>query len=463
MSTEPSTAPNSISTPRDGKSASGLLASLPQGRVDEFVTSLSHNALMALPWLFEHWAHAHQMPPDGDWDTWVILGGRGAGKTRAGAEWVRSMVEGSKPLEAGKARRVGLIGATYDQVRDVMIRGDSGILAVSPPDRRPTYHATRRELVWPNGAVAQVFSAGDPEALRGPQFDAVWADELAKWRRGSMTWEMVQLCLRLGDRPRAVVTTTPRDVKVLKDILQDAGTVSSSAPTRANRAYLARGFVDRVEALYGGSTLGRQELDGELLEEREGAFWGRAGIDAIRLETAPALDRIVVAVDPPVTSGAGADECGIVVVGAVTKGPPQDWRAYVLADASLKGPPAAWIARARDTFRDWRADRIIAEINQGGDLVETLLRTVDAVVPYKGVHASRGTQSRAEPVAALYEQGRVRHCGVVPQLEDQMCAMTNAGYLGSGSPDRLDALVWALTELVIEPSKMWQSPGIRSL
>jgi phage terminase large subunit-like protein len=419
---------------------------------------------MALPYLFEFWALPHQLPPSGDWRTWVIMGGRGAGKTRAGAEWVRAEVEGARPMDAGRCKRIALVGETIDQVREVMIFGESGILACSPPDRRPEWQATRKRLIWPNGAVAQAFSAHDPEGLRGPQFDGAWVDELAKWKRARETWDMLQFGLRLGEAPRVCVTTTPRNVGVLKDILATPSTVTSSAPTEANRAHLAESFLDEVRARYAGTRLGRQELDGILIDEAEDALWSPAMLEAARVDTLPELDRVVVAVDPPVTGHAASDECGIIVVGAITRGPVQDWRAYVLADASVSAAsPARWaraVIRAREL---WGAERVVAEVNQGGDLVEQVIRQVDPLVPLRKVHASRGKAARAEPVAALYEQGRVHHARGLGTLEDQMCAMTARGYEGRGSPDRVDALVWALTDLIVEPASKWVRPRVRGI
>jgi phage terminase large subunit-like protein len=432
--------------------------------VDEFLEGLDENALLALPWMFEFWALPHQLPPDGAWKTWVILGGRGAGKTRAGAEWVRAEVEGPRPVDPGRAKRVALVGETLDQVRDVMVFGDSGILACSPPDRRPVWEATRRRLVWPNGAVAQAYSAHEPESLRGPQFDAAWVDELAKWKRGQEAWDMLQFALRLGSHPRQVVTTTPQNVEVLKTILQNPSSVVTHAPTEANRAYLAASFLEEVERRYGGTRLGRQELAGELIEDVDGALWTLAMLEEARVTTLPAFNRVVVAVDPPATGHAGSDECGIVVVGAVTEGPPQDWRAVVLEDASLRAAsPQAWAQAALDAFYRHGADRLVAEVNQGGDMVEALVRGIDALVPYRAVRATHGKAIRAEPVAALYEQGRVGHVKGLGALEDQMCRMTAQGYRGKGSPDRLDALVWALTDTLVDPSRQWVRPRIRTL
>ncbi|NEY89303.1 DNA-packaging protein [Tabrizicola oligotrophica] len=446
------------------KSGAAWLACATPEQVEAFLGGLSDNALMALPWLFEFWALPHQVPPEGVWKTWVIMGGRGAGKTRAGAEWVRAEVEGATPLAPGRARRVALVGETVDQVREVMVMGESGILACSPPDRRPVWQATRRRLEWPNGAVAQVFSAHDPDSLRGPQFDAAWADELAKWPKGQEAWDQLQFGLRLGENPRQVVTTTPQNVEVLKAILKNPSTVTTHAPTEANRAHLAASFLAEVQARYGGQRLGLQELQGLLVEEVDGALWKASDLDARRAEVLPAFNRIVVAVDPSVTSGGASDECGIVVVGAVTEGPPQDWRAVVLEDASVRGAsPDTWARAAIAAMDRHRADRLVVEVNQGGELVTQVIRSIDALVPIKAVHASKGKGTRAEPVSALYEQGRVAHVRGLAALEDQMCQMTAQGYLGKGSPDRLDALVWALTELMVEPALRHRRPQVRTL
>lgn len=419
---------------------------------------------MALPWLFEFWALPHQLPPEGAWRTWVVMGGRGAGKTRAGAEWVRAQVEGARAADPGRARRVALVGETIDQAREVMVFGESGILACSPPDRRPVWEATRKRLVWPNGAVAELYSAFDPDSLRGPQFDAAWVDELAKWKKAKESWDMLQFALRLGEHPQQVVTTTPRNVGVLKAILKNPSTVLTQAPTEANRAYLAASFLEEVRARYAGTRTAREELDGVLLEEAEGALWSTARLDAGRKATPEGLSRIVVAVDPPVTGHAGSDECGIIVAGVVAEGPPADWRAYVLEDASVRAAsPADWARAAIAAMDRHGADRLVAEVNQGGDLVETVVRQVDPLVPFRAVRAARGKTARAEPVAALYDQGRVHHVSGFDALEDQMCRMTVAGFEGQGSPDRVDALVWALTDLMVEPAAKWRRPQVRSL
>ncbi|WP_273522705.1 DNA-packaging protein [Rhodosalinus sediminis] len=407
---------------------------------------------------------AHQRPPEGDWRTWVVLGGRGAGKTRAGAEWVRAEVEGPRPLDPGRARHLALVGETYDQVRDVMVLGESGILACSPPDRRPDWEPSKRRLVWPNGGVAQLFSAHDPEALRGPQFDAAWADELAKWPNGQAAWDMLQFALRLGERPRACVTTTPRNVDVLKRLLERESTVVTRAGTAANRANLAESFLDEVHARYAGTRLGRQELDGVLLEDAEGALWTAAGLEGARVARPPELDRIVVAVDPPATGHATSDACGIVVAGATLAGEVADWRAVVLEDASLGAArPSDWAEAAVAAMERWGAERLVAEVNQGGEMVAEVIRQVDPLIPLRQVRATRGKLARAEPVAALYEQGRVRHLPGLAELEAQMTRMTAQGYDGPGSPDRVDALVWALHELMILPAARWRRPRLRAL
>lgn len=419
----------------------------------------------SLPWLFEFWALPHQLPPTGDWKSWVIMGGRGAGKTRAGSEWVRRMVEGPTARTAGQCHRVALVGETFDQVREVMVFGESGILACSPPDRRPVWEAGRRRLVWANGATATVYSAHEPEALRGPQFDAAWVDELAKWKKSEEVWDMLQFALRLGSHPQQVVTTTPRNVGVLKRILGNASTVVTHAPTDANRAYLAESFLAEVQSRYGGTRLGRQELDGVLLDNVEGALWTTAMVEGARVEQVPKLDRIVVAVDPSVTNGKSSDECGIIVAGVVAQGEPHDWRAYVLEDASVRGGPSDWAKAAIAAMDRHGAERLVAEVNQGGDMVESVIRQIDPLVPFKGLRASRGKGLRAEPVAALYEQGRISHLrqGDLGSLEDQMCQMTVRGFEGRGSPDRLDAMVWAMHELMIEPAASWRRPQMRRL
>ncbi|WP_298805963.1 terminase family protein [uncultured Lentibacter sp.] len=451
-------------TPRGLASAASWIASEPPQVQSAFLSSLTEAELLALPYLFEFWALPHQLAPAGRWRNWVIMGGRGAGKTRAGAEWVRSSVEGPGPRDAGRLARIALVGETVAQVREVMIFGESGIMACSPPDRRPEWQASRGRLLWPNGAVAQVFSAHEPEALRGPQFDGAWVDELAKWKKARETWDMLQFGLRLGDDPRVCITTTPRNIGLLKELLEAEGTVMTHASTEANKANLASGFLAAVQARYAGTRLGRQELDGVLIEEAEGALWSAAQLEATRRRDLPVMSRIVVAVDPPVSGTARSDACGIIVAGVVAEGPVQDWKAYVLEDASVEGAsPMAWAGAAVAAMQRWKAERMVAEVNQGGDLVEQVIRQVDPLISLRKVHASRGKVARAEPIAALYEQGRVHHYTGLAALEEEMCQLTLHGFHGKGSPDRTDALVWALTELMVLPAKSHMSPQVRTL
>lgn len=458
------TPPRSISTTSGLASGAALIASGTHEEQADFLASLTGDELRALPYLFEFWALPHQLPPHGDWKTWVIMGGRGAGKTRAGAEWVRAKVEGGLPDEAGTLSRLAIIGETYDQARDVMVFGESGIMACTPPDRLPKWIASERRLVWKNGAEARLYSAHDFEALRGPQFDGAWVDELAKWPRAELAWDMLQFALRLGDHPQQVVTTTPRDVPVLKRLLQRSSTVVTQAPTDANRANLADSFLEEVQDLYGGTRQGRQELDGLLVEDVEGALWSGNTLRGCVVEAAGAMDRIVVAIDPPVTGHAGSDACGIVTAGVRMSGGPGDWEAVVLEDASLRGAsPRQWAEAAIAAMARHGAERLVAEVNQGGDLVEQVIRQVDALVPFRAVRASRGKVARAEPVAALYEQGRVKHLRGLQDLEEQMGRMSIRGYDGPGSPDRVDALVWALTDLMIDPAAQWRRPRVRTL
>jgi phage terminase large subunit-like protein len=398
-------------------------------------------------------AHLHQYPPlvandGGDWTTWLLLGGRGAGKTRAGAEWVRALVHGHRPYTDAPHASIALVGETEHDVREVMIDGPAGLLHNGPRGQRPVWIATRRRLEWRNGAVGYAFSAEDPEQLRGPQFEAAWCDELAKWRYADQTFDMLQFGLRLGLRPRQLVTTTPRPIALIKRLRHDPRTAVTCASTHRNAAFLSPAFLDSVIGRYAGTRLGRQEIDGEIVEDRLDALWKRADIEAARVTRAPPLARIVVGVDPPASHRENADACGIVAAGRDEAG-----TVYVLEDASARGlAPAAWAQRAVALFSRLKADLIVAEANQGGDMVAAVLRQVERNVPVKLVHARRGKFLRAEPVSALYEQGKVKHVGArFAALEDEMCDFDATGLSTGASPDRLDALVYAVTELTAKP------------
>jgi phage terminase large subunit-like protein len=395
-------------------------------------------------------SHDHQFPPHEDgtrWTTWLMLCGRGAGKTRAGAEWVRGVTQGITPFAASGSERlspVALVGETEHDAREVMIEGVSGIMSLyKDGGARPTWIASRRRLEWPNGAYAQVFSAEDPDSLRGPQFAAAWLDELAKWRHAGETFNMLQFGLRLGERPRQVITTTPRPTALIKRLIDDPLTVVSRASTRANAPHLAPAFLDLIVQRYAGTQLGRQEIAGEIIEDRAGALWTRAALEACRVAEAPPLARIVVAVDPPASATRRADACGLIAAGVAENG-----CVYVLADDTVSGlSPSGWAAKAITLWRRLSADALVVEVNQGGDMVRTVIAEVDRSVPVTPVHATRAKWVRAEPVAALYEQGRVKHAGVFAALEDEMCDFGHDGLSSGRSPDRLDALVWAISAL----------------
>ncbi len=383
------------------------------------------------------------MPPPGDWRIWLLLAGRGFGKTRTGAE-----LTGAK-VKTGAARRIALVGPTAADVRNVMVEGESGLLAAAGPAQRPRWEPSKGRLTWPNGAVATTYSADQPERLRGPQHDFAWCDELAAWRYPA-AWDMLMFGLRLGQDPRVVVTTTPKPIKLIRELLAAPDVAVTRGTTYDNRANLAPAFLRQIIRRYEGTRLGRQELEAEILDDVPGALWTRERIEHARVghDARPELARIVVAIDPAATSGEEADETGLVVAGSDYAG-----HGWVLADLSGRYAPPEWARRAIAAYRDWRADRIVAEVNNGGDMVAATLRMIDPEAPFSAVRASRGKSARAEPVAALYEQGRIHHVGAFSQLEDQMCAFTSdfdrarAGY----SPDRVDALVWALSALLVAP------------
>ncbi|MBQ0822297.1 DNA-packaging protein [Microvirga sp. HBU67558] len=385
-----------------------------------------------------------------------MLGGRGAGKTRTGAEWVRGIALGAPDFAHQASGRIALIGETFSDARNVMIEGPAGILAVHARHERPAWSPSLRKLEWANGAVAQVFSAEDPDSLRGPQFDAAWADELAKWRHVEETWDMLQFGLRLGAHPRQIVTTTPRPIPLIKRFLADPTVAVSRMRTADNAENLAPVFLDTVMRRYAGTRLGRQELDGDIIEDRPDALWTRDMIEGSRVASAPPLARIVVAVDPPASSSKRADACGIVAAGVDDAG-----TAHVLEDATASGlKPPDWAAKAVAVYRRLEADALVVETNQGGEMATGVIREVDPSVPVVSVRATRGKYLRAEPVSVLYAQNRVRHVGALPELEDEMCDFGPGGLTSGRSPDRLDALVWALTELMLRERR---EPRVRVL
>lgn len=427
------------------------------GRLDAALDALSPELAQ---WLLHCWpllGRPAQMAPDtaqggGDWTIWLMLGGRGAGKTRAGAEWVRALATGAQGPAAG---RIALVAESLSDLREVMVEGVSGLLAVHPRQERPQWEPTRRRLVWPNGAIAQGFSADDPESLRGPQFDAAWCDELAKWRYAEAAFDMLQFGLRLGTHPRQMVTTTPRPTALIRRLLADPRCAVTRMATVENAVHLAPTFLEGVVGRYAGTRLGRQELDGDLVEDRPDALWRRAAIEELREDAPPPLTRIVVAVDPPASSRKGADACGIVAAGLDGEG-----MVHVLADESAQGlTPNQWGARVVALHHRLAADRVVVEVNQGGEMVRTILATLDDGVPVSEVRATRGKWLRAEPVAALYERGRVRHAGAFPALEDEMCDFGTGGLSSGRSPDRMDALVWAITALALGPKET--APRVR--
>lgn len=400
-------------------------------------------------WTF--WARGDQHPPKGEWRTWFVMAGRGFGKTRMAAEYVRSAAEADGSL------RIALVAATLHEARSVMVEGESGLLAIAPAEQRPIWEPSLKRLAWPNGAIAKIYAASEPEALRGPEHHLAWADEIAKWEKGVDAWDNLMMTMRLGEEPRIVATTTPRAVPLVRRLLKEQGVTISRGAMAANRAHLPDSFVNSMHDVYGKARLGRQELLGEFLEDAEDALWTRGLIERCRQRSAPEMRRVVIGVDPPASKG--GDACGIVVVG---KG--SDGNAYVLADHSVKGcSPDGWARAVAAAALAWNADRVVAEANNGGDMVISTLQAADVTMPVKKVSASSGKVTRAEPVAALYEAGKAFHAGTFVELEDELCGLiSGGGYEGPGrSPDRADALVWAVSELML--GKRVNEPRVRIL
>jgi phage terminase large subunit-like protein len=406
---------------------------LPPEQQAKFLASLNQNEARALIYDWRFWARPKQLPPGGAWRFWLILAGRGFGKTRTGAEWVRQQVK-HYPY-------VNLIGATSDDARDIMVEGESGILAICPDDERPEYKTQKSRLEWPNGAKSLIFTADRPDRLRGKQHYKLWADELASWRYVNEAWDQAMMGLRLGDNPQAIITTTPRPITAIRELIENQHCVVTRGTSYENRANLAPAFFDQIIRRYEGTRLGRQELNAEILEDNPGALWKREWIDAARETKAPALHTVVVAMDPAATSG--GDACGIVAAGVARQG--GDEHLYVLEDATINGTPTEQARAAVTLYHKINADRLVVEKNNGGEWLETVIKQVDDRINVVMVHASRGKHTRAEPVSALYQQGRGHHVGVFPELEDELCQWEP----GNDSPNRLDALVWAAHSLTL--------------
>lgn len=409
------------------------LRSLPEAERLEFLSLLSDEEQVSLFYDWEAWGRPDQLLPPGTWQVWLIMAGRGFGKTRTGAETVRKWVKGY--------HYVNLIGATADDARDIMVEGESGILAICPPGEKPEYRPSKRRLEWPNGAVSLIFTADEPERLRGKQHEKLWCDEVAAWKYEE-SWDQAMFGLRLGDNPQAIATTTPKPTKLMRTLSQDPTTFVTCGSTYDNKSNLAGTFLSKIVTKYEGTRLGRQELNAELLEDNPGALWKRSDIEDNKVRRAPELVRIVVGVDPAVTSNEDSDETGIVAAGRDKQSPPHF---YILDDASLIATPEGWAKEVVSVYKRRKADRIIGEVNNGGEMVGSTIRNHDPNVSYMAVRATRGKAVRAEPIAALYEQGRVHHVGNFSVLEDQLCDWNPQ--TDTDSPDRLDALVWALTEL----------------
>lgn len=412
------------------------LAKMPPEQRQKILAELTpeEKAYMLYDW--PKWARPSQLEPPGNWKIWFPMAGRGFGKTRVGAEWVRSHIQNYP--------RWHFVGPTAADVRDTMVEGESGILSVFPPDQRPHYETSKRKITFHNGAVALLFSAEEPERLRGPQCYAFWGDELAAWRYPDATFDQLMFGFRLGDNPRGVLTTTPKPLPIIKRLLKDPSVKVTRGSTYENRHNLAQDWFDTIIARYKGTRLERQEIYAEVIEDVEGALWQRAMFEACRLNASPDLQRVVVAVDPATSANDDSDETGIVVGGVASAG--RVLHGYILADLTCRMKPEGWARRAVNAYKEYMADAIIAEANQGGDLVESTIRAVDPNVNVKLIHASKGKYVRAEPVSAYYEQGRVHHVGVFAALEDQLCSI-QPGRMKK-SPDRGDAAVYVLTELM---------------
>lgn len=427
-----------------------ILAKQGEEEQNKFLARLSPHELAALQYDWEFWARPKQMAPKEPWSTWLLLAGRGFGKTKTGSEWIRSKICGKTPLMAGPGnhRFIAIVAETAADAREVIVKGPAGILVSHPKSHRPTYVAHNRSLTWPNGAVAMLYNGTEPDQLRGPQHSLAWIDELCKFRYIKESWDMLQFGLRLGDNPQQLITTTPRPLALLREIMSHDSTVVTRGSLYENRANLASKFVHSIIDRYAGTRLGRQEIDGEIVDDVPGALWTRGMFDECRKGPkfdAPPMKRLVVAVDPATKASTSDDviaETGIIVAGVG-----EDGRGYVIDDRSCRLGPSGWAKVSIAAFEYYEADCIVVEVNNGGDMVEEVIRAVRATVPIKKVWASRGKTTRAEPIAALYEQKRIHHLGSFPMLEDEAVQFTPWGIEGDLPSDRVDAMVWAFSHL----------------
>lgn len=416
-------------------------AELPKNQRDAFLLSLSQSEAEALYYDWRGFnARPNQIAPEGDWLIWLALAGRGFGKTRMGTEWVREQVK------AGK-KRIGIVTNTYTDLLNVVLYGESGLLSICPKNEIKSFKQKPFEVVFANGAIAQGYCATTPDLLRGIQFDCAWCDELVKWEYPRETWDMLNMCVRLGDNPQIFISTTPSPISLIKDIVagKEGKVVVTRGSTAENKANLSEKFIENIYAKHAGTRLGRQELEGEILGDMPNALWRNDWFEMYRLgftQELPKMERILVAIDPAVSDNEASNETGIVVVGMKNN------EIYVLEDATIAGTPKDWATRAISRYHAYQADSIVVEINQGGDMCKHTLRSVDDTVSISEVRASRGKHVRAEPVSALYEQGRVHHCKRFPELEEQLLQFTANGYMGELSPDRADALIWGISKLL---------------
>jgi len=430
------------------------LRDMPAAEYAAWSRRLRRDAAASLLFDWTWWRRGDQCPPEGDWHVWLLLAGRGFGKTRTGAEWVRSYAE------AHPGARIALVAASLHEARQVMVEGESGLLAIAPDETQPEYESSLRRVSWANGAIATLYSAAEPDSLRGPEHSAAWCDEVAKWPQGEAAWDNLMLTMRIGENPRVVATTTPRGVPLVRRLIREKGVATTAGRTQANSDNLSPRWLATMGSIYGGTRLGRQELDGEMLEDVEGALWSRALIEGCRVE-ADAIGkpvRVIIGVDPP--ASANGDACGIVVAAHL-----RDDRLAVVEDASVeRPPPALWAQAVAAAAARWGADRIVAESNMGGEMVTATLRQADVTLPVVAVHASVGKARRAEPVALAYERGQVVHAGAFAALEDQLCGLqVGGGYAGPGrSPDRADACMWALAAL-LDGVRKGRGPAVRRM